>query len=72
MLLVWRIINKCLLDKECVVIANLLDPFQLGVGVAGRAEAIVHAIIMLRGTINREMHAEVDLDLQNTYRRCLR
>jgi hypothetical protein len=27
---------------------------------------------MLHDTIDREMHAKVDLDLQNAYRHCLR
>jgi hypothetical protein len=49
-----------------------LNPFQLGAGVAGGAEAIMHATNMLRDTIDREMHAEVDLDLQNAYGRYLR
>jgi hypothetical protein len=72
MLLDWRIVGKCLLDKECAAIAELLDPFQLNAGVAGGAEAIVHATNMLRDTIDRETHVEVDLDLQNAYRCCLR
>ncbi len=72
MLLDWRIVGECLLDKECVVIVELLNPFQLGASVAGGAEAIVHATNWLRDTIDYEMHVEVDLDLQNAYGRCLR
>jgi hypothetical protein len=72
MLLDHRIVGKCLLDKECDAIAELLNPFQLGVGVAGGTEAIMHATNMLRDTINRKMHTEVDLDLQNAYGRYLR
>jgi hypothetical protein len=72
MLLDQRIIDKCLLDKECATIVELVDPFQLGVGVADGAEAIVHATNMLRDTIDFETHAEVDLDLQNAYGHCLR
>jgi hypothetical protein len=45
----------------------LLNPFQLSVGVAGGAKAIVHATNMLRDTIDCETHAEVNLDLQNAY-----
>jgi hypothetical protein len=63
MLLDRRIVDKCLLDKECATIVELLNPFQLGVDVAGGAEAIVHATNMLRDTIDREMHVEVNLDL---------
>jgi hypothetical protein len=72
MLLDRRIVGTCLLDKECAAIVEVLNPFQLGVGVVGGAKAIVHATNMLRDTIDREMHAEVDLDLQNAYGRCLR
>jgi hypothetical protein len=72
MLLDQRIVSKCLLDKECAVIVELLTPFQLGTGVAGGVEAIVHATNMLRDTIDRETHVEVDLDLQNAYGRYLR
>ncbi len=59
------------MDKGCVVIVELLNPFQLGVGVAGGVEAIVHATNMLRDTIDHKTHAEVNVDLQNTYGRCL-
>jgi hypothetical protein len=72
MLLDRCIVGKCLLDKECAAIVELLNPFQLGAGVAGGAKAIVHATNMLRDTIDHNMHAEVDLDLQNAYRRYLR
>jgi hypothetical protein len=48
-----------------------MNPFQFGTGVAGGAEAIVHTTNLVRDTINRKTHAEVDLDLQNTYGRCL-
>jgi hypothetical protein len=71
MLFDLRIIGKCLLDKECATIAELLNPFELGASVAGGAEAIVHATNRLRYTIDPKTHAEVDLDLQNTYERCL-
>jgi hypothetical protein len=71
MLLDQHIIGKCLLDKECAAIAELLHPFQLGVDVADGVEVIVHATNMLHDTINRETHAEIDLDLQNAYGRCL-
>jgi hypothetical protein len=63
MLLERRIVGKFLLDKECVAIAELMNPFQLGAGVAGGAEAIVNATNMLHDTIDRDTHAEVDLDL---------
>jgi hypothetical protein len=33
---------------------------------------IVHATNMLRDTIDSKTHAEVNLDLQNAYRCCLR
>jgi len=72
MLLDRRIVGKCLLDKECAVIVELLNPFQLSAGVAGGAEVIVQATNMLRDTIDRETNAEVDLDLQNAYGRYLR
>jgi hypothetical protein len=72
MLLDRRIVGKCILDKECIAIIELLNPFQFSVGVAGGAEVIVHVTNMLRDTIDRETHAEVDLDLQNAYGRCLR
>jgi hypothetical protein len=71
MLLDRRIVGKCLLDKECTTIAELLHPFQLGVGVASGAKVIVHATNMLFDTIDRKMHAEVDLDLLNAYGRYL-
>jgi hypothetical protein len=71
MLLDRRIVGKCLLDKECATIVELLNPFQLGPGVAAKAEAIVHATNMLRDTIDHETHAKVDLDLHNAYGRCL-
>jgi hypothetical protein len=57
---------------ECATIIELLNPFQLSVGVAGWADAIVHATNMLRDTIDRKTHAKVDLDLQNAYRHCMR
>jgi hypothetical protein len=63
MLLDRRIIDKCLLNKECAAVVELLNPFQFGAGVASGAKAIVHATNMLRDTINRETHDEVDLDL---------
>jgi hypothetical protein len=72
MLLNRHIVGKCVLDKECSTIVKLLVPFQLCVGVASEAKAIVHATNMLRDTIDRETHAEVDLDLQNAWGRCLR
>jgi hypothetical protein len=59
-------------DKECIAIVELLNPFQIGVGVVGEAEAIVHATNMLHENINCETHVEVDLDLQNAYGCCLR
>jgi hypothetical protein len=71
MLLDRRIVGKCLPDKESAVIVELLNPFQLGAGVAGGAEAIMHATNMLHDTIDRVTHAEVDLDLQNAYGRYL-
>jgi hypothetical protein len=71
MLLDRHIVGKCLLDKESAAIVKLLNPFQLGAGVAGGAQAIVHATTMLCDTIDRETHAKVDLDLQNAYERCL-
>jgi hypothetical protein len=58
-----HIVGKCLLDKECAAIVELLNLFQLGVGVVGEAEAIVHATNMLRDTIDRETHAKDNLDL---------
>ncbi|CAN5966240.1 unnamed protein product [Sphagnum jensenii] len=67
-----HIVSKCLLDKECTAIVELLNPFQLGADVIGGAEVIVHTTNMLRDTIDRETHAQVDLDLQNAYGRCLR
>jgi hypothetical protein len=72
MLLDRRNVGKCVLDKECAAIAELLIPFQLDTGVAGGAEVIVHAINMLRETIDHETHVEVDLDLQNAYGHYLR
>jgi hypothetical protein len=72
MLLDQRIIGKCLLDKECVAIAKLLNRFQFGAGVTSRAKAIVHATNMLHDTIDYETHVKVDLDLQNAYGCCLR
>ncbi len=63
MLLDRRIVNKCLLDKESAAIVELLNPFQLGAGVAGGAEVIMHTTNMLHDTIDRVTHAEVDLDL---------
>jgi hypothetical protein len=72
MLLDRRIVGKCLLDKECAAIVELLNSFQLGAGVVGGAKAIMYDTNMLRDTIDRETHAKVDLDLQNAYGRCLR
>jgi hypothetical protein len=72
MLLDRHIVSKCLLDKECVAIVELLNPFQLDAGVVSGAEAIVHATNMLHDIIDHETHVEVDLDLQNAYGRCLR
>jgi hypothetical protein len=72
MLLDRRIVDKCLLDKECAAIVELLNPFQLSVGVVDGVEVIVHATKIQRDTIDRETHAEVNLDLQNAYGRCLR
>ncbi len=71
MLLDRHIVGKCLLDTECAAITELLDPFQLGAGVAGEAQAILHATNMLHDTINRKTHAEVDMDLQNAFGRYL-
>jgi hypothetical protein len=71
MLLDRRIVDKCLLDKECTVIVELLNPFQLSTDVAGGAEVIVHTTNMLRDSIDRKTFAEVDLDLQNAYGRRL-
>jgi hypothetical protein len=59
MLLDQRIVGKCLLDKECDTVVELLNPFQLGADVAGKAKAIVHATNMLSDTINYDMHVEV-------------
>ncbi len=63
MLLDRHIVDKCLLDKECTAIVELLNPFQLSVGVASGAEAILHTTNMLHDTIDRKTHAKVDLDL---------
>jgi hypothetical protein len=46
--------------------------FELSTSVVGGAEAIVHVTNMLCDSIDHETHVEVDLDLQNTYGRCLR
>jgi hypothetical protein len=72
MLLDRCIVGKCLLDKDCIAIVGLLIPFELDTSVVGGAEVIVHATNMLCDTIDRETHAEVDLDLQNAYGCCLR
>jgi hypothetical protein len=69
MLLDRRIVGKCLLDKECAAIVELLNPFQLGANVASGAEEIVHAT--KHDTIVLERHAEVNLDLKNAYGRYL-
>jgi hypothetical protein len=42
------------------------------VGVASGAEAIIHNTNMLHDTINHETYADIDMDLQNAYGRCLR
>jgi hypothetical protein len=71
MLLDRRIVDKCVLDKECAAITELLVPFQLGTGIAGGAEAILHTTNKLRDTIDRKTRAEVDFNLQNAYGCCL-
>ena len=62
-----RLVSKCLANQTRDAATSILAPLQLGVGIKGGCEAIVHATSQLRSSPSHNQHWTLMLDFSNAF-----